>query len=341
MNYYIIFLLCVSKSSFIPCVNDTITIHQWQYLGPFSIGMREGIIGVEKNIRLLEDFEPDKRVIYPSLLVQGGKVAWQTIESDNGKVEIEYENVLWDTIQDYYGAAGVLCGAYAYGEFTNDSTRRALIVAKKVSSFILNGVNFPGDRYGDGFLQVPVLLKKGKNRVIVKLSGFGDHEFTFRIIPVPDPLMVITKDITAPDFIRGESTSAWLGIPIVNTTNQQLSEIELKITGVNIKTQTQTITHIIPFSVIKIPLNIGSEAKLETEKDSILITITVSFDNWAAQEDFWIKVKNKDEAYAKTFISSIDNSCQYYAVLPPKNYNKESFYALIMTCHGAGVKARG
>ena len=211
MNYYIIFLLFVGKFSFIPCVNDTITIHQWQYLGPFSIGMREGIIGVEENIRLLEDFEPDKKAIYPSLLVQDGEVAWQTIESDNGEVKIEYENVLWDTIQDYYGAAGVLCGAYAYGEFTNDSTRRALVIAKKVSSFILNGVNLPGDRYGDGFLQVPVLLKKGKNRVIVKLSGFGDHKFTFRIIPVPDPLMVITKDITAPDFVRGESASVWLG----------------------------------------------------------------------------------------------------------------------------------
>ena len=341
MNYHIILLLFINSLSFVPGINDTITIHQWQYLGPFSVGMREGIIGAEENIRLLEDFEPDKRETYPSFLVQGGKVAWQTIESDNGKVEIEYENVLWDTIQDYYGAAGVLCGAYAYGEFTNDSTRRALIVAKKVSSFILNGVTFPGDRYGDGFLQVPVLLKKGKNRVIVKLSGFGDHEFTFRIIPVSDPLMVITKDITAPDFIRGESASVWLGIPIVNTTNQQLSDIELKIAGVNIQTQTQTITNIMPFSAIKIPLNIRSEAKIETEKDSILLAITISFDNWVTQEDFWIKVKNKDEAYAKTFVSRIDNSCQYYAILPPKNYNKESFYALIMTCHGAGVKARG
>ena len=341
MNYYIIFLLFVGKFSFIPCVNDTITIHQWQYLGPFSIGMREGIIGVEENIRLLEDFEPDKKAIYPSLLVQDGEVAWQTIESDNGEVKIEYENVLWDTIQDYYGAAGVLCGAYAYGEFTNDSTRRALVIAKKVSSFILNGVNLPGDRYGDGFLQVPVLLKKGKNRVIVKLSGFGDHKFTFRIIPVPDPLMVITKDITAPDFVRGESASVWLGIPIVNATNQHMSDIELKIAGVNIKIQTQTITNIMPFSAIKIPLNIGSEAKIETEEDSILITITASFDTFSTQEDFWIKVKNRDEAYAKTFISRIDNSCQYYAILPPENYNEDTSYALIVTCHGAGVKARG
>lgn len=343
MNYYIILLLFINNLSFIPGINDTITIDQWQYLGPFSIGMREGVIGVEENIRLLEDFEPDKKAIYPSLLVQSGKVAWQTIESDNGEVEIEYENVLWDTIQDYYGAAGVLCGAYAYGEFTNDSTRRALVVAKRVSSFILNGVTFPGDRYGDGFLQVPVLLKKGKNRIIVKLSGFEAHEFTFRIIPVPGPLMVIPKDITAPDFIRGESVSVWLGIPIVNTTNQQLSDIELKIAGVNIKTKTQTIINIMPFSVIKIPLNIESETKIETEKekDSILITITASFDTFSTQEDFWIKVKNIDESYVKTFISSIDNSCQYYAILPPENYNEDSSYALIMTCHGAGVKARG
>ena len=341
MNYHIILLLFINNLSFIPGINDTITIHQWQYLGPFSMGMREGIIGVEENIRLLEDFEPDKRLIYPSILVQGGKVTWQTIESDNGEVEIEYENVLWDSIQDYYGAAGVLCGTYACGEFTNDSTRRALVIAQDVSSFILNGVDFPGDPYGDGFLQVPVVLKKGKNRVIVKLSGFGDHEFTFKLIPVPDPLMLITKDITTPDFLRGEPACAWAGIPIVNTTNQRLFDIQLKIEGVNIKTGIQTVANIMPFSAVKIPLDIESEAKIETEEDSILITITASFDTFSTQEDFWIKVKNRDEAYVKTFISRIDNSCQYYAILPPENYNEDSSYALIMTCHGAGVKARG
>lgn len=341
MNYYIILLLFINNLSFIPGINDTITIHQWQYLGPFSMGMREGIIGVEENIRLLEDFEPDKRSIYPSLLVQGGKVTWQTIESDNGIVKIEYENVLWDSIQDYYGAAGVLCGAYAYGDFSSGSTRRALVIAQDVSSFILNGVGFPGDPYSNGFLQVPVVLKEGKNRVIVKLSGFGDHEFTFKLIPVPGPLMLITKDITTPDFLRGEPACAWAGIPIVNTTNQRLFDIQLKIEGVNIKTGIQTVANIMSFSAVKIPLNIESEAKIETEEDSILITITASFNTFSTQEDFWIKVKHRDEAYVKTFISSIDNSCQYYAILPPENYNEDSSYALIMTCHGAGVEARG
>jgi predicted esterase len=341
MNYYIILLLFINNLSFIPGINDTITIHQWQYLGPFSMGMREGIIGVEENIRLLEDFEPDKRSIYPSLLVQGGKVTWQTIESANGIVEIEYENVLWDSIQDYYGAAGVLCGAYAYGDFSSGSTRRALVIAQDVSSFILNGVKFPGDPYSNGFLQVPVVLKKGKNRVIVKLSGFGDHEFTFKLIPVPGHLMLITKDITTPDFLRGEPACAWAGIPIVNATNQRLFDIQLKIEGVNIKTGIQTVANIMPFSAVKIPLNIESEAKIETEEDSILITITASFDTFSTQEDFWIKVKHRDEAYVKTFISRIDNSCQYYAILPPENYNEDSSYALIMTCHGAGVEARG
>ena len=341
MNYYIILLLFINNLSFIPGINDTITIHQWQYLGPFSMGMREGIIGVEENIRLLEDFEPDKRSIYPSLLVQGGKITWQTIESANGIVEIEYENVLWDSIQDYYGAAGVLCGAYAYGDFSSGSTRRALVIAQDVSSFILNGVKFPGDPYSNGFLQVPVVLKKGKNRVIVKLSGFGDHEFTFKLIPVPGHLMLITKDITTPDFLRGEPACAWAGIPIVNATNQRLFDIQLKIEGVNIKTGIQTVANIMPFSAVKIPLNIESEAKIETEEDSILITITASFDTFSTQEDFWIKVKHRDEAYVKTFISRIDNSCQYYAILPPENYNEDSSYALIMTCHGAGVEARG
>ena len=52
---------------------------------------------------------------------------------ESGKVKIEYKNVLWDSIQDYYGSAGVLCGAYVYGEFISNSAKRALVLAKDIS----------------------------------------------------------------------------------------------------------------------------------------------------------------------------------------------------------------
>lgn len=336
----LIVLLLLSKISLLPSINDTILIKEWIYLGPFSTGAREGVMGVDERIDLNEDFVPDENLTYPSILTPGGKVKWQKVQSDNGEVVIEYKDVLWDTIQDYYGAAGVLCAGYAYGDFKNTGINRALVIANGVSSFKLNGKTFPGDRYKEGYLKIPVLLKDGKNRTLIKLSGFGDHKFTFKIVPAPEPLMIIDRDITKPDILRGESiNNTWLGIPVVNTMNRRLFDIQLQIKGKGIKPSSQKIHSIMPLSAIKVPVKIESEEIIK-KGDSLLITAKISFENFSIQKDFWIKVKNKNESYVKTFISKIDNSCQYYAVLPPENYNKDSTYALIMTCHGAGVKAR-
>ncbi|MEO0206518.1 MAG: hypothetical protein ABIL22_07585, partial [candidate division WOR-3 bacterium] len=62
-------------------------------------------------------FEPDTTITYPSFLVQGGFVKWKKIHADSESVEIKYENVLWDTLQDYYGVAGLFCASIVYGEF--------------------------------------------------------------------------------------------------------------------------------------------------------------------------------------------------------------------------------
>ncbi len=337
-SFLTIFIL-FRQISFLPSIDDTIILEKWLCVGPFSIGIREGIIGVDETIETDEKFEPNKEIIYPSILAQGGEVKWQEILSENGKVEIEYDNVLWDTIQDYFGAAGIMGAGYAYGDFYCNGTKRALIVAKGISSFRLNGRSYPGDRYRDGFLKTPVILNDGKNRVLLRIGGFGNHSFSFKIIPPPAPLMIIAEDITSPDLIEGGKAPLWTGIPLVNTTNRRLYNIFITVAGRNIKKAVSRIPDIMPLSALKIPVAIEPATAIETQDDSLKITISVTCGDFVIKKDVWVEVKQKDEAQIRTFISNIDGSCQYYAVLPPKNYEEDSTYALIMTCHGAGVKA--
>ncbi|NIM99243.1 MAG: hypothetical protein GTO24_14535, partial [candidate division Zixibacteria bacterium] len=112
------------------------------YAGPFSVGAREGIVGIIDDP---ENFRPQEGQQHLSILPQGGKVRWKNVAIDSaGWVNLEYENVWWDTLMVYYGVAGILDAGYAYTEFINGGRKRALAIAEKVGSFYLNGKRFRG-----------------------------------------------------------------------------------------------------------------------------------------------------------------------------------------------------
>ncbi len=331
----IIFLMVIVLIEEPYALKDTSIINDWWYLGPFSVGTREGITGLNVDF-FDETFQPDTESFF-SFLVSGGIVKWRNIHTNNENVEIKYNNVLWGTIQDYYGVAGLACVSIVYGEFESQERKSGLISAHGLGSFILNGRTYPGDIYRDGYVQIPVVLNKGKNKIILKSSGYGEHSFSLKIITSPASLMIV-KDITVPDFIYGETYSGYIGLPIMNTTEQIIDNLKLEIYGDDIKKTEKESLRIMPLSLVKIPTTLESKQRIDRE-DSTIVRIRVYNSIYEAKDSVWIKIRKPDEPYARTFISKIDNSCQYYAVLPPKNFNPEFDYALIMSCHGAGVEA--
>ncbi|MEO0095237.1 MAG: prolyl oligopeptidase family serine peptidase [candidate division WOR-3 bacterium] len=331
INLLFIFCLVFAKEN-----SDTITIEDWWVLGPLSIGAREGITGLDIDF-FDEEFQPDATKSYISFLVPSGIIKWRKIHTNNEDIKIEYDDLLWDTIQDYYGVAGLACASIIYGEVESPDRISALISARGLGSFILNGKTYPGDVYRDGYVQMPVVLDKGKNKIILKPSGYGGHSFSFKIITNPPSLMII-KDITLPDFIGGADYSGYIGVPIMNTTEETINNLKVAISGEDINKTEKEIVRIMPLSVVKIPVVLELKQRIE-RVDSTLIRIQIYNNIYEAIDSVWIKIKRPDEPYVRTFISKIDNSCQYYAILPPKNFKPESTYALIMSCHGANVEA--
>lgn len=334
----LLFLLAIDYS-FLPIIADTIIVQDWHYLGPFSIGMREGVVGVDDNIELDPDYTPDPDRKYPSLLVPGGHVAWRTLNSDNDHITIDFPEVLWDSLQDYYGISGVYCASYVYGNFENPGMSRALIKACGISSFKLNGQIYHADVYEDGFLSVPVVLKPGQNRLLIKTAGFVQHDFSFMIMPAPAPLMIIKQDITAPDIIAPGTGNLLIGVPLINTTDQAL--LNIKVTAsVNDKACGETvIKYLESLSAIKTPIDMILDDEKLQSGDSVQLNVTAAFGDFFNDVSMWLKIKNENNAVNRTFVSRIDGSVQYYSVLPPLYFDPEKAYALIMTCHGAGVKA--
>ncbi|MCK4385075.1 MAG: hypothetical protein KAW52_02305, partial [candidate division Zixibacteria bacterium] len=315
------------QNEFLPSIEDTLSPTDWLYAGPFSVGAREGIVGVIKD---MENFQPQEGQKHPSVLPQGGWVEWKKVKVDSlGWVSLEYENVWWDTLMDIYGVAGILDAGYAYAEFVNNHKKRALVIAEKVGSFYLNGKRYRGDPYAHSFVRTPVILEEGTNRVLVSLGGYGDHRFKFKLIPAPVPIMLITKDATLPDIIEGKKEKLWAGIPILNTTSKRLKDVKLSIgDGESFKKNEITISNLMPFCIKKIPIEIEVNKPI-VGLDTISIPVKVSYKDHFFEDRLKLRIRKKGESYKITFISKIDNSCQYYAVLPPEGYNPQKKYALI------------
>ena len=328
-----------AQDNFLPTIGNTLHPTDWLYAGPFSVGAREGIVGVIED---LENLRPQEGEKLRSILPQGGEVTWQKIAPDSlGWVNLEYENVQWDTLMDYYGVAAILDAGYAYAEFVSSGRKRALVIAERVGSFYLNGKRFWGDPYGHGFVRTPVVLRDGVNRVLLQLSGYGDHRFLFKLIPAQAPVMLIAKDATLPDLIEGEEQRLWAGLAVLNTTSKRLKDVKISIEGGRFVEESETIIpSLFPLCVKKVPVPLEM-AQAPSGTDTISVGVSVSYGDFASEDRLVLRIREHGESYRATFLSKIDRSCQYYAVLPPKDYDPEKEYSLILTLHGAGVEASG
>jgi len=321
-------------------IEDTIIINDWLTIGPFQAGVREpGIAYLPDS----EDFVPYEGLKHEDILTPGGELTWHWVKSENGKVKIKGDSVNYDFIADLYGIAGLLGVSYAYAEFENQGEKRGLVIAEGCA-FRLNGKGFIGDPYSADYVRIPVILKDGKNKVLVSVSGFGEKDFTFKIIPAPKPVMIISKDATAPDIIYGESLDAWLGIPIVNTTPKTITNATLTF-GDNklIQLVEAGITRIAPLCVKKVTIALKTVRPISESipGDTILVPIALRYKDYVDSGVIKIRLRRTNQSRKETFLSGIDGSVQYYALLPPTNYDSTQKYALILTLHGAGVEAVG
>jgi dienelactone hydrolase len=335
----------------IPTIPDTVRISEWHCLGPFSVGPREGITGLDDAP---DDLVPSGADLppagarYPSMLAQGGFVTWKAFSPDSsGWVTVKFDSVLWDTLAAIYGAPGVVNVAYAFAQFESPVEARALVIAENIGSFYINGVQHLGDPYRHNYVTVPVILKQGSNRVLLRLSGYGDPSFKFELVPAPSPL-VILDDYTAPDIVRGERGRFWAGVPVVNTTSSRIARATLTIgDGTTVARSSRVIENLTALCVKKVPVEIEVTQPV-SQGDTIRVPIEIACDQSEAgggtfSDTLALRIREPGQSLKRTFISRIDCSCQYYAVLPPTGYNPatDSLCALVFTLHGAGVRAEG
>ncbi|MBU1699035.1 MAG: prolyl oligopeptidase family serine peptidase [Candidatus Eisenbacteria bacterium] len=357
----------------LPSLADTLEIGRWHLIGPVPMGPRDGGVEPLDAMRPNGAWPPDLTARLATWLVPGGWVSWEALPDsaigERGRISIEWPDLNWTDRMDEWGFPGLLNAGYLYAQFTVPAACRALANVQHTSSFRLNGDWFPGAPYALAPYRVPVILKAGVNRILLCTTGYGTNLWgTFHLAPLPEALWLDGSDAVIPDIVAGLDLDAPIGIPVWNATSGESGPIRLEavVPGLG-PVGSRSLQGVAPLSLRKpdIPIKIswisiapllkqlkpstedpdGEEDQPQDRSLPIIITaksilkVSDSSHLAAVPETLSIPIRKPNEARRVSFISKLDLSPQFFALLPPSNPHAAESRALIFSVHGASVDA--
>jgi len=227
-------------------------------------------------------------------------------------------------------------GGCAYCQINSDQDRQVILHATGDSMVYVNGVPRAGDPYGYGYVEIPTDLKKGLNDLLF-LSGRG----TLKVdLQTPKAAVVINAaDLTLPDAaIDAPTNDHFGGVVLVNTTDQIQRGLKIKAQFENGANKETNVPDIQPLSILKVKMDLPN---VDWKKPSeVPLTLTIEKDGKLLDSaDTKFRVRTATQTRKETYISPVDDSVQYYAVVPPPN--PRPGLAMMLSLHGAGVEAIG
>ena len=188
------------------------------------------------------------------------------------------------------------------------------------------------------YSSLPVELHEGDNLLLFRYTR---GRLKIRLVPVPTPVMLNAHDVTLPDAIAGSPLDAPGSIAIINAEASALRGSLIIATPGGGTPDTSVVPGVPPMGVRKvgftvrltrgmpkceIPLRLALIAGGRAHR--LIDTVTIS-----------MRIVGEHDVRRETFVSGIDGSVQYYAVLPPAAGGSGERPALFLSLHGAGVEA--
>ena len=232
-----------------------------------------------------------------------------------------------------------LANGYLFLTYNSKKKQTALLNVTGNDMVYVNGSPHGGDIYRYGWMDIPVELKKGKNEFYVRVGRFGMYGGVVAKLNFPTKGVYINPaDVTMPHVVPGlKNDSLWVGIVVVNTTDQPLSTLTLssEVLGSKMKVSLPVIP---PMSTRKIGALIDGRKAGTVGKQPVSLVL--------AQNGKTIDTKSLEletiasgKHYSRTFVSEIDGTVQYYSVAPQLDPKPGVAPALFFSVHGAEVQA--
>lgn len=229
-------------------------------------------------------------------------------------------------------------GGYLYLTYDADRNQEALLRISGSSMLYFNGAPRAGDIYGDGWLYLPVSLKKGKNEILARYTGLWSG-ISAELHLNQKPVLLKTEDATLPDIVLGQKNGNLMAaVVVINSTDKAITNAKMEVSLNGTKTLTDLPT-IPPMTIRKV--GFGIDASGIQEKGEYTCTLNLQLGNKLADTGQLVLYGvESTEHYKQTFVSEIDGSVQYYGVAPQQGGDTQSS-ALFLSVHGAGVEAIG
>ncbi|TKC09431.1 carboxylesterase family protein [Pedobacter frigoris] len=222
---------------------------------------------------------------------------------------------------------------YVYYEYIASEAQSAVLNITGNATVFVNGEPHMGDPYAAGWMNIPLKLKKGKNEFFVR--GIGRQTvLTFPTTPV----FLDINDATVPVISGAHSTETSLkaAVVVVNTTAATLHNLKMRSSLAG-KEMTTALPAVPAYSTRKVYFDFEKSAR-EGQNDCLLSLLQEN--KVIDQKTLKIESVKPGDKYAKTFVSGIDGSLQYFAVAPQTGAEQKNA-ALFFSVHGAGVEAIG
>ena len=249
------------------------------------------------------------------------------------------DNLKWKRVElDDKGAVAER-GSYLYVPFTSQKKQVLILNASGHSEAYVNGEPHAGDIYNRGDVHFPVVMNNGENDLFFQA---GRGSFKVRLYEPPSPVFLLEADTTLPDLVVGQTVDAWGAVVVINATPEPAEGFTLAVDAPGIASDATDIPFIAPLSIRKVAFHIRGAA----QSDPCSIEGTLKLQDQAGQLSHSMPLKletvTADQARKVTFVSGIDGSVQYFALLTAKPSSpSDPSPAIVLSCHGAGVQAIG
>ncbi len=243
-----------------------------------------------------------------------------------------------------------LGGAYACFTFNSNSDRVALLESFGDDMVYVNGVPREGNKYAYkdtypvweasfNYSRIPIRLRKGENQLLFVCSR---GVLKVRLQDIEPGVIFNTADVTVPNFLTGQKVDDYAAVVVINATDKPLEGAYIEAGSANGVSGRTKVPLIQPMSLRKIGFKLEGPAPTTAGVTDIKLDLTNGSGDGTkklAEAEIPIETVSPSATHNVTFISSIDGSIQYYAVVPPRGSDNGKPKALFLSLHGAGVIA--
>jgi poly(3-hydroxybutyrate) depolymerase len=234
-----------------------------------------------------------------------------------------------------------LRGGYAYVPVESDVEQVVLLAATGHSLAYVNGEAHMGDPYSHGYVRLPVVLKAGRNDVLIR-GGRGGMRLA--LTSIEPGLTLDAADATLPDAIEGAGGELLGAVVVVNSSREWVNGATIVAGEAGGKQTATPVAAIPPLSVRKSGFSFELAPKQGVKEAMVLLHVLSGTEakRSGSEAHISIRVRAPNETRKVTFRSDVDGSVQYYALRPaPSTNGKHAGLGLILSLHGAGVEGLG